>query len=382
MVDGVIITVNASEGVNEFTETIIRQVFMERIRPVLVIDGIEQLFLKHYLKEEIYEILVKIIDSFDTIIAKYTDEALGDCRVCPLKGIVVFSSSHHSWAFSLDQFATRYANKFNFDKKEMLENLWGDVYFDNSSKKWTTKDTTEDGIKLERGFCLLILDLILHVYDANFNDKVQVLKNFIEKLKIDVDEDDFDNFVNNLPRFRYLMRRFLPVSEAVLEMVAIHLPSPLTAQPYRCELIYDGPAEDECALAIKNCDPNGPLMMYVSHMRKTKNTDQIYAFGRVFSGIVKEGMTVRVQGPEYVPGSQNDLYIKNIERTAQLSGSFVEPNDSYCTGNIVALIGIGDSLLNSGTITTSESAHNMRIQQDTDTVLVQAEVNVEESPDT
>jgi hypothetical protein len=34
--------------------------------------------------------------------------------------------------------------------------------------------------------------------------------------------------------------------------------------------IYDGPVDDECANAIRNCDVNGPLVMYVpdgAHVR-------------------------------------------------------------------------------------------------------------------
>ena len=41
----------------------------------------------------------------------------------------------------------------------------------------------------------------------------------------------------------------------MLQMITIHLPSPLTAQRYRMELLYEGPHDDPCALGIKNCDP-------------------------------------------------------------------------------------------------------------------------------
>ena len=41
----------------------------------------------------------------------------------------------------------------------------------------------------------------------------------------------------------------------MLQMITIHLPSPLTAQKYRMELLYEGPHDDPCALGIKNCDP-------------------------------------------------------------------------------------------------------------------------------
>merc|ERR1712137_365250 len=61
-----------------------------------------------------------------------------------------------------------------------------------------------------------------------------------------------------------VMRKFLPAGDALLEMLVLHLPSPVQAQKYRCATLYEGPEDDECATAIRACDPNGPLMLYIS----------------------------------------------------------------------------------------------------------------------
>lgn len=34
----------------------------------------------------------------------------------------------------------------------------------------------------------------------------------------------------------------------MLQMIVIHLPSPVTAQRYRMELLYEGPHDDACAI--------------------------------------------------------------------------------------------------------------------------------------
>lgn len=47
------------------------------------------------------------------------------------------------------------------------------------------------------------------------------------------------------------MRTWLPAGEALLQMIAIHLPSPVTAQKYRMEMLYEGPLDDEAAVGIK-----------------------------------------------------------------------------------------------------------------------------------
>lgn len=47
------------------------------------------------------------------------------------------------------------------------------------------------------------------------------------------------------------MRTWLPAGEALLQMIAIHLPSPVVAQKYRMEMLYEGPHDDEAAIGIK-----------------------------------------------------------------------------------------------------------------------------------
>merc|ERR1719313_2953052 len=77
------------------------------------------------------------------------------------------------------------------------------------------------------------------------------------------------------------------------------IPAPVKAQKYRVENLYEGPMDDEAASAIRKCDPEGPLMMYISKMVPTNDKGRFYAFGRVFSGTVKTGQKVRIQSPFY-----------------------------------------------------------------------------------
>ena len=65
---------------------------------------------------------------------------------------------------------------------------------------------------------------------------------------------------------------------------------------------------------MKNCDPDGPVMMYVSKMVPAADKGRFYAVGRVFSGTVTSGLEVRIMGPDYTPdsGKSKDLYHKKL----------------------------------------------------------------------
>src|SRR6476659_2104685 len=98
-------------------------------------------------------------------------------------------------------------------------------------------------------------------------------------------------------------------------------------------------------MSIKNCDPNGPLMLYVSKMVPTTDKGRFYAFGRVFSGTVRAGLKVRIQGPNYVPGKKEDMFVKSIQRVVLMMGRYVESIEDCPAGNIIGLVGIDQFLL-------------------------------------
>merc|ERR1719388_479984 len=161
------------------------------------------------------------------------------------------------------------------------------------------------------------------------------------------------------PLMKRTMQVWINAADTLLSMIVTKLPSPRVAQKYRVENLYEGPMDDEAAKAIRACDKEGPLMMYVSKMVPTSDKGRFYAFGRVFSGTIATGQRVRIQGPHYKPGGKEDLNIKNIQRTVLMMGRTVEQIQDVPCGNTVALVGIDQYILKSGTITTVETAHNI-----------------------
>ncbi|CAG8497944.1 10358_t:CDS:2 [Dentiscutata erythropus] len=378
--DGALVVVDCVEGVCVQTETVLRQALAERIKPVVIINKVDRALLELQLpKEDLYTTFQRTIESVNVIISTYSDKYLGEIQVDPEKGTVAFGSGLHGWAFTLRQFARRYSKKFGVNKDKMMQKLWGENYFNPATKKWSTKPFTPERKPLERAFCSLVLDPIFKLFDAIMNFKKDTVDMMLEKLEIKLNSEEKEK--NGKALLKIVMRKFLPAADALLEMIVIHLPSPLTAQKYRAEMLYEGPADDECAVGIRNCDPNAPLMLYVSKMVPTSDKGRFYALGRVFSGTVRSGLKVRIQGPNYQPGKKDDLTVKPIQRTVLMMGRYIEPIDDCPAGNIIAIVGVDQYLLKSGTITTSETAHNLKIMKFSVSPVVQVAVDVKNAND-
>jgi len=359
--DGALVVVDCVSGVCVQTETVLRQAIGERIKPVLFMNKMDRALLELQLgQEELFQTFCRIIENINVIIATYGDDSgpMGTIMVDPSIGNVGFGSGLHGWAFTLKQFAEMYAEKFGVQVEKLMKNLWGDRFFNPKTKKWTNQP---DGEGSKRGFNQFILDPIFKIFEACMNCKKDEVQKLMEKLSIKMSPEEKD--LEAKPLLKAILRRWLPAGDTLLQMICIHLPSPITAQKYRMEMLYEGPHDDEAALGIKNCDPNGPLMMYISKMVPTTDKGRFYAFGRVFSGKVASGMKARIQGPNYLPGKKEDLYEKSIQRTILMMGRYVEPIEDVPAGNICGLVGVDQYLVKSGTITTFKDAHNLRVMK-------------------
>lgn len=362
--DGALVVVDSVSGVCVQTETVLRQALAERIRPVLMCNKMDRCILELSLDpEDAYQSLVKTVESANVIIATYPDDELGDVQVYPQEGTVAFGSGLHQWGFTLDRFARMYSVKFGIEEKKMMEKLWGDNFYDADNKKWVKSDKKEErraaGKKpLKRAFVQFILDpiykLFKEIMEGNRDHYMKMLNNL--GVKLTSEEQDFRDKV----LLKRVMQKWLPAADALLEMIVLRLPSPRKAQKYRTSLLYTGPMDDDAAIAMKECNPKGVLMMYVSKMVPTADQTRFYAFGRVFSGTIASGQKVRILGSNYMPDSKNDLTVKNIQSTVVMMGRNVEKVQDIPCGNTCALVGVDQYILKQATITDYEPAHVMR----------------------
>ena len=123
--DGALVVVDCISGVCVQTETVLRQALGERIKPVCIVNKVDRALLELQVsKEDLYQSFARTVESINVIISTYFDKALGDVQVYPEKGTIAFGSGLHGWAFTVRQFAIRYAKKFGVDKNKMMERLW------------------------------------------------------------------------------------------------------------------------------------------------------------------------------------------------------------------------------------------------------------------
>jgi len=366
--DGALVVVDCVSGVCVQTETVLRQAIAERIRPVLFMNKMDRALLELQLEqEELFQTFQRIVENVNVIVATYADDdgPMGVVRVDVNNASVGFGSGLHGWAFTLKQFAEMYASKFGVDVDKMMKKLWGENFFNPKTKKWS-KNKDDDN---KRSFNMYVLDPIYMVFDAIMNFKKDQVDKLLGKLTTadgklvkDVLKHE-EKEMEGKPLMKCVMRNWLPAGEAMFQMIVIHLPSPVTAQKYRAEMLYEGPPDDVACVGIKNCDPEAPLMMYVSKMVPTSDKGRFYAFGRVFSGKVATGQKCRIMGPNFIPGKKEDLYEKNIQRTILMMGGRVEAIEDVPAGNICGLVGVDQFLVKTGTLTTFKDAHNMKVMK-------------------
>jgi len=357
--DGAMVVVDCIEGCAVQTETVLRQALAERVKPCLFVNKVDRCILELQMEaEDMYSRFRQAIENVNVIIATYNDALMGDVQVAPEKGTVAFGSGLHGWGFTTERFAKIYAVKMGVEKKKMMERLWGDSFFNAKKKVWTNVMQPEGCSEpLQRAFCQFIMGPINQLMRAIMNDDKPKYEKMMGTLGIVLKGDE--KALLGKPLMKRTMQIWINAADTLLAMIVTKLPSPRVAQKYRVENLYEGPMDDTAANAIRSCDPAGPLMMYVSKMVPTSDKGRFYAFGRVFSGTIATGQKVRIQGPHYKPGAKEDLNIKNIQRTVLMMGRVVEQIADVPCGNTVALVGVDQFLLKSGTLTTVEDAHNI-----------------------
>lgn len=310
--DGALILVDAVEGVHIQTHAVLRQCWIEKLSPCLVLNKIDRLICELRLSPlEAYTRLLRIVHEVNGIVSGYKSEkylsdvdsvlagSLGEAgsggdesfefveddeedTFQPQKGNVAFVCALDGWGFGIHEFAEFYASKLGASAATLEKALWGPRYFNPKTKMITGKKGVGGGSKARPMFVQFVLEPLWQVYQVALDGEGDkgVLEKVIKSFNLSVPARELQNKDPKVV-LQSVMSRWLPLSEAILSMVVKCMPDPIAAQSFRVsrllpkrEILNNGVDSNVLAEAelvrksVEACDtrPEAPCVAFVSKM--------------------------------------------------------------------------------------------------------------------
>ncbi|EDO00891.1 hypothetical protein SS1G_03365 [Sclerotinia sclerotiorum 1980 UF-70] len=322
--DGAVVLVDAVEGVCSQTVTVLRQTWVEHMKPLLVINKMDRLITELKMTPaEAYTHLSKLLEQVNAVLGSFfqgermeedlnwrerVDERIAaaaakeqersgndgstsidteamnefqekddeDIYFAPEKNNVIFSSAIDGWAFTVRQFASLYEKKLGIKRTAMEKVLWGDFYLDPKTKKVLGPKHLK-GRNLKPLFVQLVLEQVWAVYAATTGgDKGKGDPVMTEKITKSLNITLPPHVTRSRdPRaiLTTLFSSWLPLSTALLVSVIESLPAPPAAQEGRLPALIDAspgashvdPKVREAMIKFKTSKEE-PVVAYVSKM--------------------------------------------------------------------------------------------------------------------
>ncbi|PAV22709.1 P-loop containing nucleoside triphosphate hydrolase [Pyrrhoderma noxium] len=356
LVDGIVLVVDVVEGVMVNTEAIIKHAVQENVKITLVVNKIDRLILELRIKPaDAYYKIKHTIEEVNTVISTINPDS--DLRVSPEKGNVAFASSDMGWCFTLRSFAQMYADTYgSLDVTGFAARLWGDIYFDEESRKFTRKPADPEQ---NRSFVHFIIEPLYKLYSQVLSEETDQLQETLQMLNIKIKPIMFKMDVR--PLLKAILDQFFGPSTGLVDMIVDHVPSPIQGATDKIERTYTGPMSSEVAHAMQKCDPEGPVMVHITKLYHTTDAQSFRAFGRVMSGTVRKGMEVKVLGEGYSQEDEEDMMKAIVEDVWISEARYNIPADEVPAGNLVLLGGVDASITKSATIAPGDYDDDLHI---------------------
>ena len=349
LVDGVVLVVDVVEGVQVQTELAIKHAALSGLPMILLINKMDRLILELKLPPtDAYFKLKHVVEEVNTAIENSIPGRGEKFRVSPEKGNVCFSCSLMDWCFTLPSFAKMYAESYpnaQFDSSEFSRRLWGDIFFNPRSRKFTRKAVEE---RSKRSFVHFVLEPIYKLYSHTISESPEDLKKTLESLGIFLKPSQLKSNAKDL--LKLACEQFFGPASGFVDMVVQHVPSPVDGARQMLENYYTGPTDSQTAKSMLKCDPDGPLVVHVTKLFNTQDAQGFNSFGRVLSGTAKPGSKVRVLGENYSIEDEEDMATATIEQVSIAESRYNVPTSGVPAGNFVLLGGVDNSIVKTATL--------------------------------
>ncbi|KAI9765109.1 MAG: hypothetical protein M1840_007816 [Geoglossum simile] len=347
LVDGVVLVVDVVEGIQVNTEQIIRHAVLEDLPLTLVINKMDRLILELKLPPtDAYFKLKHVIEEANTVIENTLPGQGERRRLSPEKGNVAFACSSMGWCFSLPSFARMYAESYpGVNAAEFAARLWGDIFFNPKSRKFTRKGIEE---RAKRSFVNFVLEPIYKLYSHTLSESPEDLKGTLATLGISLKPSQYKTDAKVL--LRLVCEQFFGTASGFVDMIVQHIPSPLEGAKRMLANYYTGPLDTGVAAAMQSCNQDGPLVVHVSKLFNTSDASRFLSFGRVMSGTVRPDQQVRVLGEGYTLDDEEDMTSATISDIWISETRYNVPTSGVPAGNWVLLGGVDNSIVKTATL--------------------------------
>ena len=349
LVDGVVLVVDVVEGVMANTEAIIKFCLRERMPMTLVVNKMDRLILELRLPpQEAYFKVRHTIEEVNSVIAAHDPNPA--LRLAPERGNVAFASTDMGYCFTLRSFAKMYAQNAPVDVDAFSQRLWGNIYFDASSRGFTRKAPHADA---PRSFTHFILEPLYKLYTQVLSADTNALKKTLHRLQIHLRPSAFEMDVR--PLLRLVLNQFFGPSAGLVDMLA-SLPSAADATRQKVAQTLAAPADAPLATEAAKGGRDGPLLVQVAKLFPTTDASEFRALGRVLSGTIARGDTIKVLGEGYSQDDEEDMALETVADVWIAESRYVVPAEAVPAGSLVLLGGIDASIIKSATLVAQSLA--------------------------
>ncbi|KAJ2551983.1 hypothetical protein EV175_003485, partial [Coemansia sp. RSA 1933] len=349
MADGVVVVVDAVEGVMANTERIIGAAVRDGLDITLVISKVDRLIMELKLPpaDAYYKLKLTVEE---------VNNAIGACplaepsmRVSPELGTVCFASASFGWCFSLDSFARKYVEQWDMPVApgDLAKRLWGDIYYHPGRRTFLRKGA-KDAKEAKRSFVHFVLEPLYKIYAHVAGEDEPTLRPVLESLGIQLRKTDYALDVRSL--LRKTLCQFFGPPTGLVGMCAKHVRSPLDSAARKTERLYMGSMDSATAQAMRACSADGPLVVSAVKQYPSADASAFYVLGRIFSGTIRAGQSVRVLGERFMPGDDEDMALATVSDTWIYCSRYRIPVSGLGAGSWVLMAGVDGPIGKTATI--------------------------------
>ena len=226
-VDGAVLTVDAAEGVMMHTEMLIKQIVAEGLPVCLVITKVDRLIVELRLPpRDAYFKLLNIVESTNKLFHQASRGRYPP--LSPSRGNVAFSSAIHGWLFTCKSMTEVYAEHSandslgNISSQEFSQKLWGDWWYDASSKKFVDDLSKCQQRPSGRSFVTYCLEPLYKIYSTCMGESEETVASTLKPLGVHLTKAQLRSSAR--PLLRMALSRFLETASCgFVDMVVAHV---------------------------------------------------------------------------------------------------------------------------------------------------------------